>query len=47
MPIQPAATLIFSVDSGLMLALTYQASILARLRAGEWEEMRWMVQKVA
>ena len=31
----------------LTSALTYQATILARLQAGDWEEMRWMVQKVA
>ena len=31
----------------LMSALMYQATILARLQEGDWEGMRWMVQRVA
>lgn len=31
----------------IMSTLTFQATVLAQLQAGEWERMRWMVRKVA
>ena len=31
----------------LMSTLSYQATVLVKLQAGQFEDMRWMVRKVA